>query len=188
MEEQVLLFFYENAKLAIIISLLINIVISILGVIPSFFLTAANITFFGFWQGTIISFVGEAFGAVVSFYFYRNGLKKVSRKLNTNKFPKVTKLLEVKGKEAFYLILAFRLFPFVPSGIVNIFAALGKVSPLIFILASSLGKIPALLIEAYSVLQITQFNTEGKIILSLIAVYLFLKIVKRLKNIKGAES
>ena len=182
MEEQVLLFFYENAQLAIIISLLINILISIVGVIPSFFLTAANITFFGFWQGTVISFVGEAFGAVVSFYFYRKGLKKVSGKLNTKKFPKVTNLLEVKGKEAFYLILAFRLFPFVPSGIVNIFAALGKVSFLTFILASSLGKIPALLIEAYSVLQITQFNTEGKIILSFMAVYLFLKIGKRLKN------
>lgn len=182
MEEQLLLFFTENAQIAIFFSLLINIFISVLGIIPSFFLTAANISFFGFWSGTAVSFLGEALGAIVSFYIYRKGFKTVSKTISTEKFPKVKKLLDVEGKEAFYLILAFRLFPFVPSGIVNIFAALGRVSLLTFLISSSIGKIPALMIEAYSVLQITQFNTEGKIILSIISIYLFSKIIKSLKN------
>jgi uncharacterized membrane protein YdjX (TVP38/TMEM64 family) len=182
MEEQVLFYFEKYATFAIVISLLINILISVAGIIPSFFLTAANILFFGFWYGTIISFLGESLGAIVSFLIYRKGFGKLSKKIPTNKYPKVKRLLEVEHKEAFYLILALRLFPFVPSGIVNVFAALGKVSLLLFTIASSIGKIPALLIEAYSVLQITKFTWQGKAILTGISIYFFIILFARLKR------
>jgi uncharacterized membrane protein YdjX (TVP38/TMEM64 family) len=56
-----------SGPFAIIVSIVLNIVISIAGVIPSFFITAANITFFGFNTGLIISFLGECVGAAFSF-------------------------------------------------------------------------------------------------------------------------
>jgi uncharacterized membrane protein YdjX (TVP38/TMEM64 family) len=62
-------------------------------------------------------------------------------------------LLEAKGLEAFFLVLSLRLLPFVPSGVVTFVATIGKTPLLIFIIASSIGKIPALLLEAYSHLQ-----------------------------------
>lgn len=178
--DQVLLFFENYSELAILISISINVIISVLGVIPSFFLTGANITFFGFWYGTFISFLGESVGSIVSFYLYRKGFKKISQNVQGKEHTKIKKLLYVEGIEAFYLILSFRLFPFIPSGAVNIFAALGKVSSLIFILGSSIGKIPALLIEAYSVMQITKFNNFGKIILVVASLYLLFKVFKRI--------
>ena len=49
---------------------------------------------------------------------------------------------------------------------------IGKVSILTFLIASSLGKIPALLIEAYSVYQVTEFGWQGKVILGIIACVL----------------
>ena len=45
------------------------------GVIPSVFLTGANLIVSGFWPGTFISFVGEVLGAIVSFLLYRKGFK-----------------------------------------------------------------------------------------------------------------
>ncbi len=183
MEEQILFYFEKYASFAILISLLINIFISLAGVIPSVFLTATNIIFFGFWYGLVISFVGEALGAIVSFYVYRQGFRKLPKTISMERIPKVKRLLEVEGKKAFLLILSLRLLPFIPSGLINIFSAMGKVSLILFSLASSLGKIPALIIEGYSVLQITEFTWQGKIILTGISIYLLLYLLRKI--IKG---
>ncbi|GAE28136.1 hypothetical protein JCM9140_4341 [Halalkalibacter wakoensis JCM 9140] len=63
MEDRLIYYFQEYEHFAILISIGISIIVAVLGVIPSFFVTAANLIFFGFWMGTIISFVGEALGA-----------------------------------------------------------------------------------------------------------------------------
>jgi uncharacterized membrane protein YdjX (TVP38/TMEM64 family) len=177
-KETVLHFFYEYPHLALFISLFLSIVVAVLAVVPSFFITAANILFFGFWPGTLISFLGEALGAVLSFLLYRNGFKeKVSGRLY--RFPRIQKLVEQEGKQAFLMIFSLRLLPFVPSGLVTFAAAIGKVSTLIFLVASSLGKIPALLIEAYSVYQVTRFGWQGKIIIVVIAILILYTTVSK---------
>jgi uncharacterized membrane protein YdjX (TVP38/TMEM64 family) len=171
----------QHPQLAIAISLSISILIAILGVLPSFFVTAANIAFFGFWNGTLISFLGEALGAAVSFVLYRMGFKKLSRP-QLDKHPKVRRLIEAEGREAFLLIVALRLIPFVPSGLVTFVAAIGKVTLATFVLASSLGKAPALLMEAYSVYQVTRFGWQGKLILMIVAIVILYQLLRRKKQ------
>ena len=171
--------FKEYPHLAIIISICISILIAIPGIVPSVFVTAANILFFGFWNGTIISFLGEAIGAGFAFLLYRKGFKKSVKKA-LDKYPKVKRLINAENKEAAYLIFSLRLIPFVPSGLITFAAAVGKVSFIIFIIASSLGKIPALLMEAYSVYEVTEFGWQGKLILMIVAlVFLYWIINKR---------
>jgi uncharacterized membrane protein YdjX (TVP38/TMEM64 family) len=171
MKEALLQAFNEHPQAAFLLSIAINIVIALLGVVPSVFITAANLIFFGFWKGVLISFIGEAVGALIAFLLYRKGFKKqVSAGLQ--RFPKAQELIEARGKKAFMLILGLRLLPFVPSGIVTFAASVGRVSAMEFFLASSLGKVPALMIEAYSVYQVTQFNWQGKLILGIAAVAL----------------
>ena len=180
MVNSLLQLFREYHDLAIIISIIISIIIALLGVVPSVFITAANILFFGFWSGTFISFLGEAIGAGIAFILYRKGFKNtVEKKLDT--YPKVKSLLKAENKEAFYLIFSLRLIPFVPSGLITFAAAVGKVSFLIFIIASSLGKLPALLIEAYSVNAVTQFGWQGKVILLIVALALLFWVIKKKK-------
>ena len=181
MIDSLLQLFKEYRGLAVIISICASIVVAILGIVPSVFITAANILFFGFWKGTFISFLGEAIGAGVSFLLYRRGFKKRVEK-SLDKYPKLKRLINAQNREAFYLILSLRLLPFVPSGFITFAAAVGKVSFIIFIIASSLGKLPALLIEAYSVYKITQFDWQGKIILAIIAVALLYWIIKKKKK------
>lgn len=178
MEEQLIQIFLEYKHYAILISIGISIIVAILGIIPSFVVTGANLIFFGFWMGTLISFVGEALGAIVAFYLYRKGFKKLSQK-PLSKYPKLNQLVHTNGMEAFFLILSLRMFPFVPSGLVTVAGAVGSVSLLVFAAASTIGKIPALMIETYSVYQVTQFEWQGKLILTIVAVYMVYVVWKK---------
>lgn len=155
-----------------------SIIVAVLGIVPSVFITAANILFFGFWNGTLLSFLGEALGAGIAFLLYRKGFKKTAEK-GLQKYQQVKRLMDADNKEAFYLILSFRLIPFIPSGLITFAAAIGKVAFGIFLIASSLGKIPALLMEAYSVKEVARFEWQGKLILAIVALALLYWIIKK---------
>lgn len=178
MEEQLVYYFKEHQSQAVFISVIMNIVIAILGLIPSFFITAANIAFFGFWKGTLISFIGEALGAAISFMIYRKGLHQVIYPY-IMKYPRLMKLINSNGWEAVYLILLLRIMPLMPSGLVTLSASMGTVSILTFTVASSLGKIPALLIEAFSVAQFIKIDWIRGWLLELSLVYIFYRLWRR---------
>ena len=182
MKEALLTFFHDYPNLALLSSLAISILIAVLGVVPSFFVTAANILFFGFWEGIAISFFGEAIGAAVAFYLYRKGFKKETT-AHLSKYKTVETLVNAENKKAFWLVLSLRLIPFVPSGIVTFAAAIGQVTATTFLIASSIGKLPALLLEGYAVYQVTEFGWQGKVILTLVALaILFVVIRQALRN------
>jgi uncharacterized membrane protein YdjX (TVP38/TMEM64 family) len=178
MKETVIQLFHQNPDVAVLISICISIIVAVLGLVPSVFITAANILFFGFWKGTVISFAGEAAGAVIAFLLYRKGFKRIAV-ARLDRFPQLKKLVEVEGRQAYMLIFSLRLIPFVPSGLVTFAAAIGKVSLATFAIASSAGKIPALMVEAYSAWQLTRFEWQGKLILAIIAFVLLFIAVKR---------
>lgn len=142
------------------------------------FITAANIYYFGIINGTLISLGGEAAGALISFLLYRFGFKKAAT-AKLNKYPKAMQLINAEGSKAFFLVLSLRLIPFVPSGIITFTAAIGKITTLSFFVASTLGKIPAIIIEAYSVYQLGEFGWQGKLILLISAVAILWFILKK---------
>lgn len=171
MVEHLLQLFRDYPNMAFIISIGLSIIIAMAGVVPSVFITAANILFFGFWNGMFISFLGEAVGAGIAFLSYRAGFKKAVIK-NLERYPKAKRLLEAGDKDAFYLVIALRLIPFVPSGLITFAAAVGRIGFLVFMVASSLGKIPALFIEAWAVKAVTDFTWPGKLVLTGTALFL----------------
>lgn len=184
MKESVLQLFTEYQGYAIIISLALSIAVAVAGLLPSVFITAANIIFFGFWNGILISFAGEALGAAIAFLLYRKGFQKpASNKLQ--RFPKLVQLLHAPDRKAFQLIILLRLIPFVPSGLVTFAAAVGRTSFTTFLVASSLGKIPALLLEGYSVYEVGRFQWQGKLILGVAAIALFYFVVKGIFSRQG---
>lgn len=178
MEFQVLQWFQEMSSYAVWISLFLSVIISILGIVPSVFITAANISFFGFGYGLLLSILGEAFGAVISFYLYRKGINKIKHKTSLRN-KHLNRLQITEGIEAFGLVLGLRVFPFIPSGLVTLASAYSKVGMMNFSLASTLGKIPALVIEAYSIQQIINWNWQGKVMLGLALVFLYLLLKKK---------
>ncbi|OEF97513.1 TVP38/TMEM64 family protein [Desulfuribacillus alkaliarsenatis] len=186
MIEYVIELLNEYRNWAILISITINIVIAVMGVVPSYFITAANLVVFGFWMGAFISFVGESLGAIIAFVLYRKGFRSYLQR-QLEKYPKAKSLIDAKGKDAFIIIISLRLLPFMPSGIVTFGGAVGQVSLLTFALASSLGKIPALMIEAFAVYQVTQLTWVGKVIIIGVAAYLLYYVYTKRKQDKTCE-
>ncbi|RYF87688.1 MAG: TVP38/TMEM64 family protein [Chitinophagaceae bacterium] len=173
MQETLLNYFENHPQYAVLLSLALSILVAVLGVVPSVFITAVNILFFGFWNGTLLSLAGEAAGAAVAFYLYRVGFRQSAGK-KLAKFPKLLTLVQAPDRTAFYLIFTLRLLPFVPSGLITFAAAIGKVTFLTFLISSTLGKIPALLIEASAVYGTTQVHWQVKLMLLAVALVLLL--------------
>ena len=69
--DNVLRLLSEYSQYAIIISILISIIIAILGLVPSVFVTGANLIFFGPFLGFIVSLAGETIGNYISFKLYK---------------------------------------------------------------------------------------------------------------------
>lgn len=178
MKEDLLQLFTAHPQAALAISLLLNVIIAVLGVVPSVFITAANVLFFGFWPGTAVSFLGEALGAAVSFLLYRKGFKTSAAHLFA-RYPKAQTLVAARGKKAFLLIVSLRLLPFVPSGLVTFAAAIGTMGFWHFLLASSLGKIPAIVLEAAAVYGAVAFTWPGRLLLLGLAALLFAWVWRR---------
>ncbi|WP_088042167.1 TVP38/TMEM64 family protein [Bacillus sp. EAC] len=169
---------------AIVLSILINILISIIGVVPSWFLTAINIKLFGITGGFLVSYIGELSGTMVAFFLYRFGFQNRFKK-NSSKFKYLQKLLSLEGKESFYAVLSLRLIPFIPSSLITLFAAFGKVTLKNFFLASLIGKIPVLILETYSVNQVLEFTLFGKILICIILAGIIIYFYKNRTKVFG---
>ncbi|MGE7113742.1 TVP38/TMEM64 family protein [Lysinibacillus sp. NPDC047702] len=163
MKETTLQIFEHTGFFAIFISLFVNILISIIGVLPSVFITAANLSFFGLYHGLIVSIIGEGLGALISFILYRRGLKKW--RLKDFQHPVMLKLKHLEGYKAFWVILSLRILPFIPSGAITLGSAFSKVSLTLFAIASTLGKIPSLILEAGAVFGFMHVDLKWKIVI-----------------------
>jgi uncharacterized membrane protein YdjX (TVP38/TMEM64 family) len=182
LQDLIISLFQANIYLAIIISILLNVLISVIGVLPSIFITTINIHFFGGLFGLFISILGESVGAVVSFYLYRKGIHhlKLNRSLNNKNFRR---LKESKGLKTLFFLFVFRIFPFIPSGMVTLGAAFTRISLISFTIVSTIGKIPSLLIEAMIANQFLNSSYSNYLLLALslllfVLYFLFEKVKK----------
>lgn len=171
----------ENQGIAILISLSLNILVAISGVLPSAAITAGNIVYFGFKTGIIVSIIGEAAGAVVTFMLYRKALNKITyRKQVKNRL--LRRLQNTQRMEAVFLVLILRVLPFIPSGAVTLAAVYSRMGLLSFSISSTFGKIPSLLIEAYSVDRVLQLTFEWQI-----GIVVFMVLVILIYKLRGQK-
>jgi uncharacterized membrane protein YdjX (TVP38/TMEM64 family) len=162
----------DSELLIALFSITMNIVISVIGVLPTFFITALNITQFGLELGIAVSVLGESIGAIISFILYRKGISATKfDRVKSNKY--FIKLTNAKGKEWIFLLFAFRIVPFIPSSVVTVTAAFSNVHILAFSIISTLGKFPALLLEAMIVVNVIK-TSRGSVILMIVATIMIL--------------
>lgn len=150
--------FNQYNNIAVLISLLISVGIALSGVIPSVFVTGANILFFGPINGFLISLLGETIGGYITFKIYRLGFKKKAEFIS-DKHKLLDKLVNSDGKRSGMLIFEGRLIPFIPAGFVTLAASLSNVGGVRFTIATFLGKIPSIALEAlvsYDIINISE--------------------------------
>ncbi|MEG0297046.1 MAG: VTT domain-containing protein [Clostridium sp.] len=178
--DMIVVLFNEYHNIAIFISLIISIIIALSGVIPSVFVTGANILFFGPLYGFLISLLGETIGAYITFIVYRKGFKKTVENF-VDKYSFVKKIVDSSGKKAYFLIFQGRLLPFVPSGFITLAGAVSSMKVIPFTLATLFGKVPSIALEAlvsYDVINI-QENWIRLVITLLAVIMIWITIKKR---------
>ncbi|KMT22285.1 TVP38/TMEM64 family protein [Clostridium cylindrosporum] len=169
----------SNSTIAIPISLLVSIIISLIGVLPSVFVTGANIVFFGPINGFLISLLGEVIGAYITFKVYRLGFKKRIEKI-TDKYKLISKIASSSGKWVGLLIFQGRLIPFVPSGLVTLAASISSVNASVFNIATIFGKAPSIALEAlvsYDVINIQE--NFIRLIITIIGLLLLMITIRK---------
>ncbi|WP_313892222.1 VTT domain-containing protein [Psychrobacillus sp.] len=179
MQELLEIIKHSPTEIQVILMLLLNFVSSVIGFIPSVFLTTLNIDMFGLNIGTFLSLFGEIFGVIVGFYFYRWGFSKIKPTWKSSSFW--GKIQSKPTRSVFTTIILLRLLPFVPSGLVTAGASLTAISGWSFFLASSIGKIPSVVLEVatvYGMMRVLPTYYLYMIIVIMFAYFGFMKIKK----------
>lgn len=133
---------------AVVVSLCLNVIISLLGVVPSVFLSGANAVVFGIIPGFFISLVGEGIGAAVSFWLYRQGLSKL-KIVQQGNWKWLQRFNQAGRKRQGTLLLLARLTPFMPSGLITAAAACSQMRFWDYAIISLLGKAPTIGFETF---------------------------------------
>ncbi|MEH7014713.1 TVP38/TMEM64 family protein [Neobacillus niacini] len=110
-----------------------------LPLLPLVIFVMANASAFGLWLGFLYSWVGSCLGALLLFLLIRRfGQKRIFTFLS--KHPKVRKLMDWVDRHGFGPLFLLLCFPFTPSFVVNVVAALSKISLYQYMLAVAIGK------------------------------------------------
>lgn len=170
--------------LGVIGSIVLNIAISVAGVLPSIFLSGANAIVYGLVGGFFVSLTGEVLGATVAFLVYRYGLQKSKGLQKLERFSWIHKINESSRIRKGLAIVLLRMNPLIPSGVINLGAALTSISFADFLLATLVGKIPSMVFETFVGHDLVYLSeNKSRLIISLLAGSLvFLLFWKREKS------
>ena len=160
--------------LSIFISMLFVAICVFFPVIPFPVLAGVIGGVFGTTQGVMVSLTGAMAGTMGFFFLSRYGFRDYAQSKLMN-YPKVQDYENFLNRNSFVAILTCRLIPIIPAPVVNIICGLSNVNWLIFFTASTIGKIPNILIlsyagASYSSNKLFSFGLYGGYILILILI------------------
>jgi uncharacterized membrane protein YdjX (TVP38/TMEM64 family) len=98
------------------------------------------------WGG-LITWFGSAAASTLMFLFVRYGYQDWGIKV-LHKYKMTDKITTRFERNAFLTILFARMIPVIPSILINTYAALSRVSFTAYVVASSIGKVPSMLLFA----------------------------------------
>ncbi|WJH37314.1 VTT domain-containing protein [Paenibacillus sp. CC-CFT747] len=112
-------------------------------------MSAANALVFGLPLGFAVSLAGEALGAYVSYWLYRKGIRALRRTDSLDgRWSRA--FAEASPVRQFWLLLAARVAPFLPSGLITFAAAWTRMNVTGFMLATVAGKAPSVAAEIWA--------------------------------------
>jgi uncharacterized membrane protein YdjX (TVP38/TMEM64 family) len=138
---------WVNSSPSIALVLLFATMMSLFPVIPYPVIGGILGAVYGAVWGSFFTWFGSTAASILLFLFVRFGYQDWGQRL-LNKYNRIQALSEQFDRNAFLVILFARMIPFIPSIIINIYAALNRVSFLTYSIASALGKVPAMILFA----------------------------------------
>lgn len=168
---------------AMLISFFLIVFINMAAILPNIFVLAANGIVFGIVEGTLISWLAESVGVIISFFIMRYLLRDYAHQLIVKR-QGLSALEQFSGEKGFVIMVFARAIPFVPSGLITALGALSNISAKNYILATLIGKLPSALIEVMLGHDLASYREhEMRLTLLLLvagaAYYLFLRYKKK---------
>lgn len=128
---------------AMVVSFLIDVMINIVGFLPSIFLSTANGLVFGLGWGILISWIGETVGVIISFWMMRTLFRNMAKEM----IAKNQMLTKLDQYSTLWAMAIARAVPYSPNGLVTALGALSSISYRDYIIGCFLGKLPSVAIE-----------------------------------------
>lgn len=133
--------------LAMMVSFFLMILTLVFPPLPAFMVTFANASFFGWWQGALLSWTSAMVGAAICFYLARLFGRGFVVKVATNTgLRQVDAFFQRYGKQS---ILIARLLPFISFGVVSYAGGLTPMAFVPYMVATGIGQTPSTLIYSY---------------------------------------
>jgi uncharacterized membrane protein YdjX (TVP38/TMEM64 family) len=148
-KDELLTLIKAGGVLSIFISMLFVSICVFFPVIPFPVLAGVIGGVFGTTQGVMVSLTGAMAGTMGFFFLSRYGFRDYAQSKLMG-YPKIQEYEDFLNRNSFIAILTCRLIPIIPAPVVNIICGLSNVNWLIFFTASTLGKIPNILILSYA--------------------------------------
>lgn len=150
--------------------------------LPLLVIIMANVNIYGFALGLLFSWLGVTLGSVSVFLLCRRFGNR-ARNYITKKVPISGKLFGWIERRGFSAVFVVMCFPFTPSVVVTIVAALSRIPVKTYILAMLLGKL--IMIFAISVISfdfIDLLHSPGRLITSILVIILLWYGGKRIEK------
>lgn len=114
-------------------------------IVPFALIAGLNGALFGIANGVLITLTGSMLGTMLLFFLSRYGFRDMARR-HLTKYPKMSEYEAYFNQNAFTAVLLGRLIPVIPAVVMNIVCGLSKVKWAVFFAASTLGKVPNVLV------------------------------------------
>lgn len=147
-KNELLFLIKEGGILSVFISMLFVAICVFFPIIPFTVLGGIIGAIFGISEGALISLTGAMAGTMCFFFLTRYGFRDLAQKL-LSKHPKAQEYENFFNRNSFNTILTLRLIPVIPAPLMNAACGLSKVNWLTFFVASTLGKIPNIVLLSF---------------------------------------
>lgn len=149
------------------ITLIIMMIQNFITFIPLILILTVNIAFYGFVYGLMWSWFASVAAATLVFVCARYSFKEILQK-------KISEKMKRKAEEnGFMYVFMARVFPFVPTNIVNIVSGISSIRFKDFLLATSIGNFIYFFILALVPMGILSLNFE----LIILSIFIFIVVI-----------
>ncbi|WP_139193109.1 TVP38/TMEM64 family protein [Anaerobacillus alkalilacustris] len=146
-QEELLIWFQETRETSIFLTMFIATLFALFPIIPFPIIGGIIGAMYGTFLGGFVTWVASTAASLIMFLFIRFVFQNWGLKV-INRYKRLELVTVMFERNAFITILVSRLIPFIPSIVVNAYSAVSRVSFISYSVASSLGKIPAMLLFA----------------------------------------
>ncbi len=145
--QQIVDYFSDAPFMVLLFILFVVLEVIFISIIPSVLLYTTGGLIFGTFYGSVIIWVGNVIGASACYFLSRTFLKDYfERKIPDKKLKKFNSYVEKYG---FYAIFLLRLNPFTSSDVFSYIAGVTKLRFWPFIIGTSLGLIPLIIVTVF---------------------------------------